>query len=191
MCWRVLFRLGFLLLAFFMLTGIRGAGPGWGILIGGCAHLVTTGELPLQTAARERLELLARAQAGNAEAQHRIGHQELLIERIDSESGRRWLCRAAKQGYAPSQFMLGKFYADDYDSVWWFVDTPEDYAQAYKWLTLAARQAHVTGKQDINNAAARRLRKLLSTMKPEDKARGERLLRNWREGPCGPAMPPG
>lgn len=177
-------RVGVILAAFFLLTGIRGAGPGWDILIGGCIHTVVTGELPIQTEERERQERFARAGQGDAKTQYEIGHEWLFVQRVEStfEDARLWLCRSAAQGHAPAQYDLGLLYSGDLDRrmVTFGVDFPREDAQAYKWLTLAARGGHAK--------AGSRLAELSKTITPADKARGEQLLENWRTGPCGPPM---
>jgi TPR repeat protein len=76
-----------------------------------------------------------------------------------------WHKRAAEQGLAIGQLRLGELYAKGFE------DLPQDYAEAYKWMSLAATQ----GSPDAVLALAQ----LSALMTPEQVAEGEMRARRF------------
>ena len=54
----------------------------------------------------------------------------------DKKEGVRWWKKAAEQGHAEAQFILGMTYTTGGDSI------PENQAEAKRWLKMAANQGH-------------------------------------------------
>lgn len=89
----------------------------------------------------------------------------------DEEQAAKWYRRAAAQGHARAQFMLGEMYARG-------VGVPWDYNQEVKWLRMAAEQGFA--------AAQLRLARLYARGRgtPEDHVRAYAWL-NLATGQCG------
>ena len=100
-------------------------------------------------------ELLKRAKAGNAEAQHELSMWYYMFK---GEDGRKnaleWCTKAANQGYARAQCQLGNMYSGG-------EGVPQDYKMAIEWYTKAANQGNDLA---INNLGVMYLmrKKLLS-----------------------------
>jgi TPR repeat protein len=88
--------------------------------------------------------LLARAKAGDAEAQYEVGHifasGDKGIEKDDAEAAK-WFRKAADQGNADGQYKLGFIFYNGQG-------VPQDYAEAMKWFRKAVDQ----GDADAQNA---------------------------------------
>ena len=82
-----------------------------------------------------------------------------------------WFCKAAEQGYAKAQNILGVMYRDG-----WGV--PQDYVQAHMWYNLAASRLPPGTDRD----GAVKNRDILSAwMTPVQLAEAKRLAREWME----------
>jgi hypothetical protein len=81
--------------------------------------------------------LLAKAEAGSAEAQYQLGNMYYLGDgvRRDYSQAEFWFRKAAEQGDPDSQFMLGGLYH-------FGQGVPQDSAQAFAWIMKAAKQGH-------------------------------------------------
>ena len=84
--------------------------------------------------------LLSQAQSGDREAQYLLGliyERGLLVPR-DFSSTRSWMLKSAEQGYVPAQEVIGTMYLINVRD-----DAPiPDYADADRWLRLAATQGN-------------------------------------------------
>ena len=78
----------------------------------------------------------------------------------DEEQAVKWYRKAAEQNYAPAQASLGAFFPND------------DVVEAYKWLLLAANQGNEDAKQVMTE--------LEHTLRPEQRAQGQKLARDFR-----------
>jgi hypothetical protein len=84
--------------------------------------------------------LLSQAQSGDREAQYLVGliyERGLLVPR-DFSSTRIWMLKSAEQGYVPAQEVIGRMYlmgVRDNGPI-------PDYADADRWLRLAATQGN-------------------------------------------------
>jgi uncharacterized protein len=84
--------------------------------------------------------LLSQAQSGDWEAQYLLGltyERGLLVPR-DFSATRRWMLKSAEQGYAPAQGAIGAMYLINVRDV----GPIPDYADADRWLRLAATQGN-------------------------------------------------
>ena len=82
---------------------------------------------------KEIAELRKLAEAGDAAAQHNLG--ELLYDAKDFKESFKWYHKAAKQGHAKAQHMLGLMYNHS-------IGVPFDVKEAAKWYRKAAEQGH-------------------------------------------------
>jgi hypothetical protein len=83
----------------------------------------------------------------------------------------KWYRKAANQGDADAQFVLGTLY-DEGRGV------PQDYVEAHKWYNLAA--ARLPPSEAGNRDLAVKLRDRMATkMTPAQLAEAQRLARDW------------
>ena len=78
-----------------------------------------------------------------------------------------WYRKAAAQGYTPAQLNLGFMYVNGQG-------VSKDYVRAYAWWNLAAAQGDNDGKYNQN--------KIETLITPEQRAEGQRLASNWKNG---------
>ena len=88
----------------------------------------------------EDVTLLARADAGDAEAQSDLG--EMFISSGRHEAGRYWLELAAEQGYANAMQCLARCYLSGEGG-------PKDEDMAIRWLADAAARGHVIAREQM------------------------------------------
>lgn len=88
--------------------------------------------------------LLARAEAGDATAQARLGYRYATGDGAPQNDAEaiRWYRRAAEQGQRTAQFNLGVRY-DSGRGI------PRDYAEAMRWYRRAAEQGHANARNSI------------------------------------------
>jgi TPR repeat protein len=81
--------------------------------------------------------LLAKANAGDVEAQHDLGNMYYFGSEVrrDYAQAALWYRKAAEQGDPDSQFRIGGFYHFGFG-------VPKDDAQAFVWMKKAAEQQH-------------------------------------------------
>ena len=101
-----------------------------------------------QPSAQELADLHARADTGEATAQHDLGflYSDGLGVPQDHAEAAGWYRRAAEQGHATAQHGLGVMYSDG-------LGVPQDYVEAHMWLNLAASQ--LSGQSRERAVAAR------------------------------------
>ncbi|WP_336324785.1 tetratricopeptide repeat protein [Stenotrophomonas muris] len=94
------------------------------------------------------LELLKRAEAGNADAQNHVGRCYLrgVCEPSDYKKAHLWLVRAAEQGSAQAQFNLGCLYYRG-------LGRKRDPAPAAKWFNQAMENGHPQARQELQKLA--------------------------------------
>jgi TPR repeat protein len=82
-------------------------------------------------------DLLAKANAGNAEAQYELGNAYNYGNKVRQDYAQAliWYRRGAEQGNADSQFQLGGLYHFGHG-------VPQDDAQGFPWIMKAAEQGH-------------------------------------------------
>lgn len=102
------------------------------------------------------------AEEGYAFGQNNLG--AFYFSAKDYEEGVKWFLLAAQQGYVDAQIALGNFY-------YLGNGVPQDYAQAFAWLSMAADQG--------NQEAVKFYSDLLKVMTPEQIAEGQRLAREY------------
>lgn len=88
----------------------------------------------------EDLELLARADRGDGEAQCEIGLMFLEFEK--PEPAVHWFTLAAKQGHADAMHYLGRLYLSDGGG-------GKDQELGRYWLTQAAEHGHVIAREQL------------------------------------------
>ena len=98
--------------------------------------------------AQELADLHARADAGEATAQHALGflYRDGLGVPQDHVEAAGWYRQAAEQGHATAQHALGVMYYDG-------LGVPQDHVEAHIWLNLAASQ--LTGQSRERAVAVR------------------------------------
>ena len=80
-----------------------------------------------------------------------------------------WYRRAAEQGDAPPQFLLGLMYEKGRG-------VPQDFIQAHMWLNLAASRS----SGETRDEAAKIRDFLAARMTPDQIAEAQRLAREWK-----------
>jgi uncharacterized protein len=114
------------------------------------------------------------AEAGDANAQYKIGViHGARLGRNDPVEALKWLTRAADQGHTGAQKRVGLMYARA-------VGVPQDYVEAYKWLTLAEASRPRVLRFQTN--------RLSKKMRSGQIATAELLVRAWRPKPEWPAL---
>ena len=83
---------------------------------------------------------------------------------------RQWMCLSAHQGDQNAQYVLGKYYRQGSNLVL------QDPIEAYKWLSLAAKDGDATTKR-LRDVFARQLT-------PEQIAEAKRLVAEWEPNPA-------
>ncbi len=94
------------------------------------------------------------------------------------------LCTAAKQGNAEAQFLLGSIFAGTIDDAALAEKVPADYAQAYKWYSVATATGHVCRTVDESGVDEEK-EALAKKMSPRQKTNADTLIRYWKTGLCG------
>ena len=120
--------------------------------------------------AQELADLHARADAGEAAAQHALGflYSDGLGVPQDHVEAAGWYRRAAEQGHATAQHALGVMYYDG-------LGVPQDYVEAHIWLNLAASQ--LTGQSRERAVAVRdALAELITSAELREAQRRARAL---------------
>ena len=79
--------------------------------------------------------------------------------------------KAAEQGYPKAQNVVGAMYHDGQG-------VQQDYAQAYKWLTLANSRAEDAATRDL---AVKNREKVAAKMTPAQVAEAQRMAREWAQ----------
>ena len=105
------------------------------------------------------------AEQGNAAGQYNLA--AWYMRNTNYEEATNWYRKAADQGYAAAQYNLGLAYANG-DGV------AQDYALAYKWTSLAAREGDVDAQQNMQT--------LRSWLSPSGLIKARRLIDEWEEG---------
>jgi len=159
------------------------------LALGACAAPV----MEAASVARDRVvyqDNIARAQAGNAEAQYRVGNA-LCCAVItgqpfyDTEQAKEWLCRSAAQGYAPAMLRIGRIYNGELTdgvrlmrrAVNITSQNAESPALAWAWFSFAA-EAGASG-------AASRASDLHQSLSDQQRADAERIrLAGRAAAPC-------
>ena len=108
--------------------------------------LLMSGMASAQTAA-DIAEFRAKANAGDANAQHNLGYAYDIGKGVPQDYAQAvsWYRKAADQGYAAAQNNLGKAYANGQG-------VPQDYAQAVSWLRKAADQGYADAQFNLGVA---------------------------------------
>ncbi len=121
-----------------------------------------------------------------------------------------WFRRAAEQGDADAQFILGALYAEGQVlpqmnglAVHWYCKAaeqghvraqynlglmygdgrgvPQDYVQAHKWINLAAARFS-SSEWELRDAAVQLRNEVAAKMTSEQIAEAQRLVREWKPG---------
>ena len=87
--------------------------------------------LPLHVAVAQDPDLIARAQAGEAEAQTELGYIYAIGEGVEQnfDEALRWLQAGTRQGYADAQYNYGNMFANGFG-------VEQDFAEALKLKAL-------------------------------------------------------
>jgi TPR repeat protein len=131
----------------------------------------------------------AAAARGDAKAQYELGDAyccsvgsvDLTHDTIKATS---WFCRAARQGYMPAQYRLGRLYSGhpvegldvQQRAKLLVAGAPENKPLALMWLTLAARNG--------DKEATAALTELTRAMSGQEQETGQRYLADWQNAPC-------
>ena len=105
-------------------------------------------ESPVLTPPHVLTEARALAEAGNAEAQFKLGslYAEGKVVPNDFAEANKWLRKAGDQGHAQALYSLGVIYAAGFG-------VPVDFAEGYVSFCLAAKSGFETATDDCDNLA--------------------------------------
>ena len=134
--------------------------------------------------ASERDNYIQAAEAGDAEAQFKLGRSHCCMgPGFSTQKATEWLCRAAHQDHRRAQYELGRIYLGEVSrtpapgqKILRAVTAKSDPELAFVWLTLASTD----GDED----AQEKLAKLTEKMPEAAVLRAQGKLANWREMPC-------
>jgi len=162
------------------------------LLISGCAARGVGPAAEAAKVAEDKAVIEANwtaANAGEAQAQYRVGKAYCCAPGnvhglYNNQKSTEWLCRAARQNFAPAQYKLAQMYADhEIDGprvmrrvVLGVVGTDKDLALSTMWFTVAAQQ-------DYKDAAKHR-DSLTAKLSDAEIARSNAYLADWRSAPC-------
>lgn len=141
----------------------------------------------------DRASSLDQAQAGDAEAQYKLGEswccalggREIPVAEAvyDNETATEWLCKAARQNYGPAQLELARLYSGRRDRgglklklAGAIAPAPTNIAVALMWARLAT--------QSKAEGAPKLLAEIAAAAKPGETAEAERLAAAWQTAPC-------
>lgn len=153
------------------------------ILTSGCVGMaISSTTYAVKVAPRAELKPLA--EAGNADAQYKLGKPYCCMgPGFDTHTATKWLCKAARQGNREAMLELGRIYLGDVSrtaapaqKLRRAVAAKEAQSVAYVWLARASSNGH--------EKARARLNKLETRMTEEDLRRADELDEKWPHVPC-------
>jgi TPR repeat protein len=105
-------------------------------------------ETTIQTETKTLTETKALAEAGNTEAQFRLGsfYAEGKVVPNDFTEAAKWFNKAGEQGHAEALYFLGVIHIRGFG-------TPPDNTQGYIWFCLAAKAGFESATEDCNHFA--------------------------------------
>lgn len=161
------------------------------LLVAGCAARVGPA-VEVANIARDKAIIQANrdaAEAGDAAAQFKLGDAYCCAPGgvqglYNNQQATAWLCRAARQDYAPAQYKLGQIYSGDVVDgvriirrvVTGVVGSDQDRIAAALWFSVAARQ----GYED----AAERGEASRQNLSAAEARQADVYLADWRSAPC-------
>lgn len=118
---------------------------------------------------------LAANLTGNAKAQFALGELYFYGRGVPSSYGLavEWYGKAANQGHAIAQFFLGKVYHEGWGA-------EKNLVEAYKWMTLANRNAPMVAAHNERNDPNGELEKIKSEMNSSQIRIAEKAARDWK-----------
>ena len=99
-------------------------------------------------------DLKAKAQAGDAEAQYRLGnayYNSLGVSRND-ELAYKWYLKSADQGFAEAQYTLGLQHSGSKDNPFRLTTVKFDLHEAFKWFFKAGKKGYPKALKQIGEA---------------------------------------
>ncbi len=157
------------------------------VVLASCSLPFTGNKREEANTARLRVQLTPLAQKGDAKAQFELAETYCCNSGepgglIDNQIATQWFCRAAKGGYGPAMYSLGRLYAGDLlggpslGKAVRFFAKKADKATALMWLEVAISHASEPAVGD--GLALRRQMTVAQT------AAAARMLGDWRRQPC-------
>lgn len=142
-------------------------------LLGGMLAVLLVSGVACKQSSTDTPEIAAlsvKANAGDADAQHKLGYAYDKGEGVpqDYAQAAAWYRKAAEQGHAGAQFFLGVAYYLEQG-------VPQDYVESHKWTNLAASRASAENQKEF--AEGRDL--VAAEMTPAQLAEAEKLAREW------------
>lgn len=124
------------------------------VLLSSCVNVITNAAKSTYKV-HVRNSLLAEAEAGDAEAQFKVGNAYCCGYGAvyDNKEATKWMCKAARQGYVPAQKKIGWIYRSDQgfaaptDKIR-YASLENNDALAYAWYSIAAK----SGDKKANKA---------------------------------------
>lgn len=125
------------------------------ILFGGVSKPLIANEefLSGEEGVLKLLRIRLKADQGNVKAQHALGliHYNGLVGPEDRQEAEFWFLKAAENGYAESQYLLGIMYTGRYEPSGF----DSDYKKAFYWFEKAAEQNHAEAQMELGSAYER------------------------------------
>ena len=108
-------------------------------------------------------ELVKRAEAGDATAQHDLGccYNSGKGVAQDYKEAVKWYTRSAEQGNADGQFGLGGCYISGHG-------VAQDYKEAVKWYTKSAEQGNVSAFKGLELMLKHKLTQSITLRRPKE-----------------------
>lgn len=121
-----------------------------------------------------QVKLLEWAEEGDGKAQHFVAVAYLTGNTVPKnfDAAAKWALRAANQGSAPSQFLIG-FIREDAAAGNNLLSVQPNLVRAYMWLSLAAAQGHEPARSELD--------RIQSTMEPRWVQRAQKLAAAWQQ----------
>ena len=112
-------------------------------------------------ASRKLDKIIRKAEAGDPEAQHRLGFTYAEGNGVPQNyaEAAKWYRKAAEQGHGTAQLNLGHLLAEGRG-------VEKNLIEAYKWIALARRPGHFGG-YFVADAATQYLPRLMALMTPD------------------------
>lgn len=132
---------------------------GGGTSVSGCVA-AGIGGTTYAVKASQRGELESAANAGDPVAQYKLGLSHCCMgPGFSAQTATEWLCKSARQGYAPAQYELGRIYAGEVSrtpapgqKVLRAVTAKSDEAISLAWFELAADKGHERALERITKS---------------------------------------
>lgn len=127
-------------------------------------------------------ELLSRAEAGDVNAQNKVGTNYARRKPPDYINALKWFSRAADQGYGLARYNLGVFFYEGWG-------LPKNFVLAYMWFVLAGDDlvGETKHKEKVKDIRLELLREIIPKLTNTERRRAENMVEK-AENHTGPGL---